>query len=102
MKFFYKNYFNTLLLAGAVFILSVIFSLSLDKESPNKYQSVLINEGDTLWSIANQYEDDSLTKVEFIDWVEKHNDVRAERLHPGDTIVIPVKRELVQNFASSK
>lgn len=102
MKLIYKKYFNTILLAGMVFILSVFFSLSLDNDSTNEYQSVLINEGDTLWSIANQYEDDSLTKVEFINWIEEYNEVRADRLQPGQTIVIPVKRELVQNIASSK
>ncbi len=102
MKTIYEKYFNTILLAGAVFILSILFSLSLENDSTNEFQSVLIHEGDTLWSIANQYEEDSLTKVEFIDWMEEHNEINAERLQPGQTIVIPVKHELVQNLAFSK
>jgi hypothetical protein len=43
-----------------------------------------------------------LTKVEFIDWIEEHNEVYAERLQPGQTIVIPIKREPVKNLASLK
>lgn len=102
MKLIYEKYFNTILLASVVLILSIFFSLSLEKDSANEYKSVRINEGDTLWSIANQYEDYSFTKVEFINWIEKHNGVHADSLQPGQTIIIPIKRELVQNYASSK
>lgn len=102
MKLICEKYFNTILLAIAIFILSIIFSFSLEKDSTNEYQSIQINEGDTLWSIANQYEDHSLTKMEFINWIEEHNQVYADSIKPGQTIVIPIKRELVQNLASSK
>lgn len=102
MKIIYEKYFNSINLAFVVLILSVFFSLSLEKDSTNEYKTVLINEGDTLWSIANEYGEHSLTKLEFIDWIEEHNQVQAERLQPGQTIVIPIKHELVQNIASSK
>lgn len=102
MKLIFEKYFNTILLASVVLILSIFFSLSLEKDSDNEYMSVRINEGDTLWSIANQYENYSFTKVEFINWIEKHNRVHADRLQPGQTIIIPIKRELVQNYASSR
>ncbi len=102
MKLIYEKYFNSIVLAGVVFILSIFFSLSLEKDSTNEYQTVLINEGDTLWTIANEYEDHALTKVEFIDWIEEHNEVYAERLQPGQTIVIPIKRGPVKNLASLK
>lgn len=102
MKMIYEKYFNSIILAVVVLILSVFFSLSLDKDPANEYKTVLINEGDTLWSIADQYGDHSLTNEEFIDWIEEHNHVQADRLQPGRTIVIPIKRELVQNLASSK
>jgi cell division protein YceG involved in septum cleavage len=102
VKLLYKKYFNTIMLACMIFILSLLFSFSLEKDSQNEFQSVRINEGDTLWSIANQYEASSLTKVEFIDWIEEHNEVRADTLQPGEIIVIPVKRELVRNLTASK
>ncbi len=81
MKMIYEEYFNSIILSVVVLILSVLFSLSLEKDSTNEYQTVLIHEGDTLWSIANEYEEHSLTKVEFIDWIEEYNQVQAERLH---------------------
>lgn len=102
MKYICKQYFNTILLALAVIILSIFFSFSLDRDSQTQFQTVLINEGDSLWSIANQYQVSSLTKTEFIDWIEEHNEVRADTLQPGQTIIIPIKRDLVQNLATSK
>ena len=102
MRLIYKKYFNTIILAVVVFILSVICSFSLDNASQTPFKSVLINEGDTLWSIANQYQNHSLTKVEFIEWIEEYNGIRADKVQPGQTIVIPVKREHVQNVATSK
>ena len=102
MKLIYKKYFNTIVLAGVVFLLSVMFSFSVEDTSRTPFKSVLINEGDTLWSIANQYENHSLTKVEFIEWIEEYNGVRADNVQPGQTIIIPVKSEHVQNVATLK
>jgi hypothetical protein len=102
MKLIYKKYFNTIVLAGVVFLLSVMFSFSVEDTSQTPFKSVLINEGDTLWGIANQYENHSLSKVEFIAWIEEYNGVRADKVQPGQTIVIPVKRDHVQNVATLK
>ncbi|AXN40769.1 cell division suppressor protein YneA [Peribacillus butanolivorans] len=103
MKKLYKNYIYTILLAGSVFIFSILFSCTLDKNQNNNFLSIEVNEGDTLWEIAEKYEEADLTKKEFIGWIEEHNEVSADSIKPGQVIVIPVKSEkLVQNLASQQ
>ncbi|CAH0238977.1 MULTISPECIES: cell division suppressor protein YneA [Peribacillus] len=103
MKKLYKNYIYTILLAGSVFIFSILFSCTLNNEQKNDFLSIEVSEGDTLWEIAEEYEEANLTKKEFIGWIEEHNEVRADSIKPGQVIVIPVKgEELVQNLASEQ
>ena len=103
MKKLYKNYIYTILLAGSVFIFSILFSCTLNNEQKNDFLSIEVSEGDTLWEIAEEYEEANLTKKEFIGWIEEHNEVRADSIKPGQVIVIPVKgEELVQNLASQQ
>jgi len=103
LKAFYKKYFYTIVVAGAVFLLSILFSLTIQEDSSANFQSILIEEGDTLWSIASRYEESHLTKAEFIAWIEEYNEVRADALQPGETIVIPVTQdEHIQSMASAE
>ncbi|MCY9003109.1 LysM peptidoglycan-binding domain-containing protein [Peribacillus frigoritolerans] len=103
MKKLYKNYIYTILLAGSVFIFSILFSCTLNNDQKKDFLSIEVSEGDTLWGIAEEYEESNLTKKEFIGWIEENNGVSADSIKPGQVIVIPVKgEELVQNFASEQ
>lgn len=103
MKKLYKNYIYTILLAGSVFIFSILFSCTLNNDQKKDFLSIEVSEGDTLWGIAEEYEETDLTKKEFIGWIEEHNGVNADSIKPGQVIVIPVKgEELVQNLASEQ
>ncbi|MBT2618059.1 MULTISPECIES: LysM peptidoglycan-binding domain-containing protein [unclassified Bacillus (in: firmicutes)] len=103
MKKLYKNYIYTILLAGSVFIFSILFSCTLNNDQKKDFLSIEVSEGDTLWGIAEEYEESNLTKKEFIGWIEENNGVSADSIKPGQVIVIPVKgEELVQNLASEK
>ncbi|MDP9741692.1 UNVERIFIED_ORG: LysM repeat protein [Bacillus sp. B2I3] len=103
MKKLYKNYIYTILLAGSVFIFSILFSCTLNNDQKKDFLSIEVSEGDTLWGIAEEYEDSNLTKKEFIGWIEENNGVSADSIKPGQVIVIPVKgEELVQNLASEQ
>ena len=103
MKKLYKNYIYTILLAGSVFIFSILFSCTLNNDQKNDFLSIEVSEGDTLWGIAEEYEESNLTKKEFIGWIEENNGVSADSIKPGQVIVIPVKgEELVQNLASEQ
>ncbi len=103
MKKLYKNYVYTILLAGSVFIFSILFSCTLNNDQKKDFLSIEVSEGDTLWGIAEEYEESNLTKKEFIGWIEENNGVSADSIKPGQVIVIPVKgEELVQNLASEQ
>lgn len=103
MKKIYKNYVYTILLAGSVFIFSILFSCTLNNDQKKDFLSIEVSEGDTLWGIAEEYEESNLTKKEFIGWIEENNGVSADSIKPGQVIVIPVKgEELVQNLASEQ
>ncbi|MGE6376736.1 cell division suppressor protein YneA [Peribacillus muralis] len=103
MKKLYKNYIYTILLAGSVFIFSILFSCTLNDDQKKDFLSIEVGEGDTLWGIAEEYEEANLTKKEFIGWIEEHNGISADSIKPGQVIVIPVKGEkLVQNLASQQ
>ncbi|MFJ7307587.1 cell division suppressor protein YneA [Peribacillus frigoritolerans] len=103
MKKLYKNYIYTILLAGSVFIFSILFSCTLNNDQKKDFLSIEVSEGDTLWRIAEEYEESNLTKKEFIGWIEENNGVSADSIKPGQVIVIPVKgEELVQNLASEQ
>jgi LysM repeat protein len=103
MKKLYKNYIYTILLAGSVFIFSILFSCTLNNDQKKDFLSIEVSEGDTLWGIAEEYEESNLTKKEFIGWIEENNGVNADSIKPGRVIVIPVKgEELVQNLASEQ
>ncbi|MEE3951820.1 LysM peptidoglycan-binding domain-containing protein [Peribacillus frigoritolerans] len=103
MKKLYKNYIYTILLAGSVFIFSILFSCTLNNDQKKDFLSIEVSEGDTLWGIAEEYEESNLTKKEFIGWIEENNGVSADTIKPGQVIVIPVKgEELVQNLASEQ
>ncbi|MDQ0216961.1 LysM peptidoglycan-binding domain-containing protein [Peribacillus cavernae] len=95
MKTFLQKHSYTLLLLGAVFLFSLFFfSLQSDKENINNYVTVTVSSGETLWEMAERYGNENLTKNDFIDWIEKHNQLQAESLKPGEKIVIPVEKDI--------
>lgn len=103
MKAFYKNNMYTILLAGLVFIFSILFSFTLDKNQDENFLSIEVNEGDTIWEISEKYDQTELTKKEFIGWIEEYNGVRADAIKAGQIIVIPVENEkVVQSLASKQ
>ncbi|WP_230137287.1 cell division suppressor protein YneA, partial [Peribacillus frigoritolerans] len=82
---------------------SILFSCTLNNDQKKDFLSIEVSEGDTLWGIAEEYEESNLTKKEFIGWIEENNGVSADSIKPGQVIVIPVKgEELVQNLASEQ
>ncbi|WP_160118363.1 LysM peptidoglycan-binding domain-containing protein [Bacillus sp. V59.32b] len=101
MKTLLQKHSYTILLLGVVFIFSLFFSLKSDKQNVENYLSVTVSSGETLWELAERYENDDMTRNQFIDWIEKHNELQAESLKPGEEIVIPIaKSENVNQLAS--
>jgi cell division protein YceG involved in septum cleavage len=78
-----------------VFILMMItLKFLLASADGSSYVEIKIESGDTLWAIAQQYEQQHSYSTEgFIDWVEENNSVLANRIFPGQTLVIPVEKD---------
>ncbi|WP_100331011.1 cell division suppressor protein YneA [Bacillus xiapuensis] len=85
-----KEYSFVLLFTAVAFIAGVVLILSLSAEK-GPFQEIVVQEGDSLWSIADQYEQtNGMNKEEFIMWVQKENQLLSARIQPGDVLVIPV------------
>jgi cell division protein YceG involved in septum cleavage len=76
-------------------VLSIwIMTLSIKPIGKDEYIEVTVSQGDTIWAIADKYSHHhSLTKDEFIQWVEEVNQIDVHEIFPGDKIIIPIKRE---------
>ena len=80
-----------------VAVMVVIFSLLLGIIVPVKahagssirYTEVKVCGGDTLWALAEQYGDPDKDIRETIYDICRINDITAETLRAGDTIIIP-------------
>ncbi|HET7657868.1 MAG TPA: LysM peptidoglycan-binding domain-containing protein [Bacillales bacterium] len=83
-----------IILFVTLFVLAFfVLKVSTASADPGKYMKVTILKGDTLWEIAETYDDRAnMKRNEFIRWVETRNHVDSHRLTPGETLIIPVKR----------
>ncbi|MDR7076176.1 LysM repeat protein [Neobacillus niacini] len=80
-----------ILCCGLAFILSLRFNSDVEE----KFLSITVSEGDSLWEIANQYSDQhSYSNNEFISWVKQHNEIVGDNIYPGEEIIIPVNYEV--------
>lgn len=91
--------YDNLILAGAALIAFAGLawtSLSSLKSSPDLANrsfstvSVTVAPGDTLWSLAQRYEDPALRPAERVDLIRQANPDLSAALVPGQTLLVPV------------
>jgi cell division protein YceG involved in septum cleavage len=95
MKKIWNRYSYAILLiilsCAVAFILSIRFNADVEE----KFLTITVSEGDSLWKISNQYSDQhSYSHDEFVTWVQKHNEIDGDRIYPGEEIIIPVNYEV--------
>ena len=86
--------FLTLCFLIICFLTIGVLHSSAEAEQEHKfkyYTSVVIEEGDTLWSIADQYMDRSVQgKIAYIDEVKSINHIHdGDRITAGQMIIVP-------------
>lgn len=92
MKKIWENYSYAIILLAVSLIFSFVAKVQLNSE--DDYITVTIEEGQSLWEIAETFADGhTLSESEFISWVEKENGISGDLIHPGDELVIPVIAE---------
>lgn len=72
----------------------VMFILVKNVSASSGYRSIIVEEGDSLWSIAREYHDQNaqLSGDAFIKWVERENGIQSYELKPDMELVIPVRK----------
>lgn len=73
----------------AFLILSVFTMRPQGSETYEDNRLHAVMSGDTLWSIANTYKDDSQTTGEFVYEIRKINSLKNSMINVGDLLIIP-------------
>jgi LysM repeat protein len=90
-----KKLWNQYSYAITLILLSftIAFVILIKHQTDDQYVRVTISEGDTLWTISEQFAGQhSLSNKEFVSWVKKHNENIKDQIYPGEKIVIPVSK----------
>ncbi|MBS4189337.1 LysM peptidoglycan-binding domain-containing protein [Bacillus sp. FJAT-49705] len=94
MKKLWNLYSYAIILFVLSFITALIMIIQLGGSGKSDYIKITVNEGDTLWQIAEEFSNEhTLSVKEFVVWVEQNNGILSGRIFPGDELVIPVVQE---------
>lgn len=93
MKKIWNQYSYAIILIVLSFGISIIFSAQTNKSATDKYLSIEVAQGESLWKISQKYtEEHNLSQQQFINWVKKANKI-DDTIYAGDTLVIPVVKK---------
>jgi LysM repeat protein len=85
------NRFSYIIILFVLSFLSAGYLVVWGENDPS-YETVTVNKGDTLWTIAEKFEGDyNMTKEEFIEWVGHENELITFAIEPGMSLVLPVE-----------
>lgn len=85
------NRFSYIIILFVLALLSAVYFLIVTASQPS-YQSITVQDGDTLWTIAKQYNEEySMTVEEFIAWVGEENNLISFSIQPGESLVLPIE-----------
>ena len=84
----------TLIITLGSIIFGTIFSTAKDPATDipqyKYYRSITIEEGDSLWSIAQEYRSDAYASTqEYVDELKQLNGLSSETIHTGQHLVVP-------------
>ena len=102
IKMIWKSYSYAIILFIISLLIALSFYLRLNISDNDEFMTVIVNEGDTLWELAEELSPHhSLTNNEFVQWVEQNNSIYGDRIYPGDKLIIPVAvNNEVKEYAS--
>ena len=77
-------------------VFSIVFiALILIKDDKIElYEQVTIEQGDTLWTLAEQYRG-KMDKHDWIHTVKKQNELTTEAVVSGQTLIVPVEKNSI-------
>lgn len=69
---------------------SLLNSSKADASAPVRYEKVVIQENDTLWNIASNYNPEASDVRDIVHAIYDYNNIDANNLQPGDIVYVPV------------
>ena len=83
---------TVLLITVGTIVFGSCFSLAKDKDTDCAYKyytSIMIQEGDSLWSIAKEYKTDHYESTQaYVDELVILNDLTSETIHAGQHLMV--------------
>ncbi|WP_433750012.1 cell division suppressor protein YneA [Falsibacillus pallidus] len=93
IKLLWKKYSYTIILCGLTMFFGMTCLVLFSGNEDTNRKEIVINDGDSLWTIAEDYADgQDMSVPQFISWVQKENGLKSYVINAGDTIVIPAKK----------
>ena len=89
MEWLKKNNYVALLLGITIAFVAYLY---ITDEKIEQYEHITIEQGDTLWSLAEQYRGKMSTK-DWVTFVKKENDLFNQVMTTGQTIIIPIVKD---------
>ncbi len=82
----------------AVFVVSLLFISNVVSGKTSEindqmfyYKKVIIVSGDTLWSLAEEYNDGQYSDIrDYIYQIKKFNNISSNNIKAGESIIIPI------------
>lgn len=91
-----KKRFNTFLISATI-IIAFIISLFINNNKAysltynEPFKEIVINKGDTLWSIALENMPDDYDVRKMVYEIREFNNLDNATIYPGDIIKVPIK-----------
>lgn len=85
-----KRKFFSFLFIISLITFTLIYTVSVSGYEEPRYQSIVVQSGDTLWAIAEKYSNNSNIR-EYIYNIKKINNLDSSMLYENTAILIPVE-----------
>lgn len=80
-----------LLVLTAFTLLLFVIPMKTEAHEPVDFVTVIVEKGDSLWKIADRYDNNKMDLRKYIYIIEKYNNLDGSRaLQPGQRIILPV------------
>jgi len=83
---------NTLLFVLLLFCLVALQMKPtvIEAHTPTQYIAVIVEDGDSLWKIAERFTNNQIDIRHYINTILEHNQMISAEIYPGDILEIPL------------
>ena len=85
----------TIFVVSVLLMISALFGIvtglsNVEGRQPDKYETIQIYAGDTMWTIAENYKPEKMDIRDYVNLICEANDIKAGELMDGQEIKVPV------------